>query len=209
MGTLNQIALLLGGWTIIFSTILYFISNRIADKLNIKWKESSEKNITILQSQLTKNNNSLSHLISLYGTSYHQAQERRIKAIEVLWINLLQFKGTIPSTGHLIYNILSDDEIEAYWKKETNNKNFLAGQNILLNINEIERSNKILALITEIEKERPFIGENIWLYYDIYKTFIGRIGFLLINGTEKRYFKHWHKDSLINSLFDKTLTPEE
>ena len=209
MATVNQLILILGGWTVIISSVVYFISNRVADRLSIKWKETSDSNIAKLQGELTKNNNSLNSLITLYAANYHQAQDRRIKAIEILWINLLQFKGFIPGSGHMVYNIFLEKEIEGYWTSENENKNFLAARNSFLEVNESEHIHKYYEFINLIEKERPFIGERIWLYYDIYKTFLGRIGILLIHGAKNRQFEHWHNDGLIKDLFENTLAKEE
>jgi len=209
MTTITDIILVLGGWTVITSSIIYFISNRLADRLNIKWKETADSNIAKLQSELNRNNNTLTSLISLYSTNYHQAQDRRIKAIETLWNNLLEFNNVIPNEGHLIFNIFGDKEIEDYWTRQTDNELYLAGLNALLNINENEHWKKFYSFRNIIEKERPFLGEKIWYLYELFNSFTSRIAHLLLRGRNDRKYKHWHHDSFIKQIFDSYLSKQE
>ena len=209
MATINDLILILGGWTIITSSVIYFLSNRIADRLNIKWKETADSNIAKLQSELSKNNSTLTSLISLYSTNYHQAQDRRIKAIETLWTKLLEFNKVIPNEGHMIFNVLGEKEIEDYWTRQTDNKLYLAGLNALLNINENEHWKKHYSFRNLIENERPFLGENIWYLYELFNTFSSRIAHLLLSGRKEKKYKHWHHDGFIHQLLESYLNKQE
>lgn len=205
--TFDQFIAILGGWTVIFSAIIYFLSGRIADKLSIKWNESASKNIAKLQAELAKNNNSLNNLVTLSASNYHQAQDRRIKAIEVLWTNLLAYREVIPSQGQMIYNVFTEEEIENYWTSE--NPFVIAGRRELLKIDQNEWLKRFHNIEATIEKERPFIGEQIWAKYRLYKVFKGRIAMLILMGIPKKQFHHWQKDSHLKEILESGLTKEE
>jgi len=162
-----------------------------------------------LQSDLAKQSSSLNNYFSLFSTNYHKSQEKRIKSIEALWLNLLEFKKIIPSEGSFVYNILGEKEIEDYWTRETNNEFYIAGQKSLLSINEADHWKTYYLYAELIDKERPFIGEKIWHFYELYLMFHGRIAVLLLHGRKDRKYKHWHHDDYLKQILETFLSKEE
>jgi len=206
---LTEAITILGGWTVVLVGIISYIFYRLADKLSIKWKEVADSNITKLQGEISKNNGTLNSLITLYGTSHHQAQDRRIKAIEVLWANLMPYRDILPDAAILIYNVLTEKEVDDFWNRKTDNSLHNSHIANLQTFDFDKHIGKYLASLKIVDKEQPFIGEKIWLYFDIYRIFLGRIAVLIQFGTEKRKFDHWHRDAYLKQLFEQTLSKEE
>lgn len=198
----------LGGYTIVIGSIIYFVSQRIAERLNILWKQDADTKIESLKHSFNKQNDLLNTLMVSYNSNYNQAQGKRIKSIEILWENLLGYKGIIPSDCAFVFNILTEDEIEAFWERETDNLVFIEIRNGLIKLDKNENLN-YLGKSKAILKERPFLGEEIWLYYEIYKVFLGRISYLLFKGIENMKFEHWHNDASLRGLFSDNFSKEE
>jgi len=203
----SQIILLIGSTAAIVAAIINGISTYFSNRYTSRWKETADRGIASLQSELSKSNNLLNHLLSGYGSNYQQAQNRRIKAIEVLWNNLLLFKNIIPSIGHLIYNILTEEEIIDYVRREKERNPY--GSLSLIRANEDENFKKCLAFTEIIEIEKPFISEQTWFFYQLYKIFVSRISYFLIEDAKKQSFKHWHNDKVIRDLLERSLGKEE
>jgi hypothetical protein len=209
MISLKQLLIYLGGEGVVLTVIFYFLLNRIAEKLSIRWKETSDINIAKIQSELSKNNATFNSILSLSAANYHQAQERRIKAIEILWQNLLEYKNIIPPEGQFIYNILGENEIENFWIRETDNKHFNALRDKLAGLDVNTHINRYLLVLASIKSERAFIGEKIWDAYFVYQQFIGRIAVLLLIEKKKEGFIHWNKDDLMNEILESYLSKNE
>lgn len=209
MVTLKQIIILLGGLSSVIIGAMYFFFHRIADRLNIQWKRNADISLVKIQSELNKNNAAFSSILSLSGTNHNQAQERRIKAIETLWQNLLEYKYIIPPEGNFIYNILGVEEIENFWVRDTDNKPFNALRDKLANLDVNVHLNKYQPFLGVIKKEHPFIGEKIWDAFYLYQQFIGRIAVLLLIERKKEGFIHWHKDKYMKEILEGYLNKEE
>jgi hypothetical protein len=209
MPTITQLVAIFGGWTALIACIVYWLSKRVVEKFNIHWKETSDKNIARLQSELDKNNSTLNSLITLTASNYHQAQQRRIQAIEVLWKNLLLYKEIIPIGGYTVYGILTDKELETYFTRQTDNGYFLHDRNSITNLLEPSYLPEYFNRTAIIDTERPFIGEKIWSNYKILQGFIGRIVFLLKVAAEKKKTDHWHNDEGLKQILGSYLSVEE
>lgn len=209
MKSLTEIIAILGGWTVVLVGIISYIFYRLADKLNIKWKEVADRNIAKLQGEISKSNGTLTSLITLYGASHHQAQDRRIKAIEIIWAALMPFRDIIPAAANRIYNALTEEEIEDFWNRRTDNFMYNVHATFLQEFDFTNHFSEHLDSIAAVDSERPFVGEKIWLYFDLYRIFLSRIAVLSKLGTEKKKFEHWHKDLHLKQLFEQTLSKEE
>lgn len=205
----TELIAVLGGYTVVITSIIFWLSNRTAEKLNIRWKETSDKNIAKLQSDLDKSNDTLNSLINTTASNYHQAQQRRIHAIEIIWTSLLSYKEIIPSGGYTIYGILTDKELESYFTRESDNEYFLHGRNSIAKLTQPSYYAEYFNKTVTIEKERPFIGETIWISYKILEGFIGRIAYLLKIAVEKQSISHWHNDQGMKQILGSYLSAEE
>lgn len=208
--SLSDFAIFFGGWSVASTAVIAYIFNRIADKLSIKWKETADANLSKLQGEIQKNNNAISSLLSMYGTTHQQAQERRIRAIETLWTNLSKFKKIIPSsvTG-FIYSVLNDEEIKDLWTRATDDPGYNDMRSSLKYFDFTSQMKNYTEIVDIIEGERPFIGEKIWQQFEVYKMFLGRIFYLVQDGTRKSALKHWHNDEPLKDFFKRTLSDKE
>ena len=68
----------------------------------------------------------------------------------------------------------------------------------------------LVSLLSQrIEQERPFLGEELYALFFVYRAIIGRICFLLERDVAKGYVKSWFQDDGIRQLLRLVLASEQ
>lgn len=209
MVSLQELLMLFGGATAVVCGVIIYVANRFSDKLNISWKKQADVEISHLQGDIDKNNNAISELVSMYGDSYGQAQDRRIKAIEILWAKLMELENLIPPPIHAIFNVLTEEEVKNFWTESTDNIFYTRFRTLLREFDFHHHFAVYSKTFDQIKMERPFLGERIWTIAEVLVVFTARIAHFAQEGTEKQMFKHWHHDQMLQDLFRKTLKESE
>jgi hypothetical protein len=62
--------------------------------------------------------------------------------------------------------------------------------------------------IGAVERERPYLGETLWLKFFIYRAFLGRLAYLVIQGKRTGHFDDWRNDKGIRQILS-TVLPEK
>ena len=205
MANLNELILILGGWSVIFTGSLGFIGKRIADKLFLKWKSENEEKIEVLKGNITKNNSLLTNLLDIYSTSNQSIQEKRVNSIEILWNSILEIKSNTPSVISFIYDNLTEEE---------RNKLFTSNigydfKTMLENLSMEDLEKKMQPVFEKVEKHRPFLENKLWLLFYFYYAFVMRSIFIILKGRDQRRIEHWNKDSGIKQYLEIALSKEE
>jgi hypothetical protein len=191
----------------IITSIITAVAAYYNNRANAKWKSNTDKDLANIQSDLARSNNTVNSLLSLFGSNYQESQQRRILAIENLWTNLLKFNNIVPIIGHAVYNVLTEEEVENYIAHLKHTQ--IIDDNTLIGNDADANYRKSLRYTEEIDKQRPFLDEKIWFYYNLYATFVGRISYSLIEQAKRQAFRHWHKDTVTKNLLQKSLMKEE
>jgi hypothetical protein len=54
--------------------------------------------------------------------------------------------------------------------------------------------------VDDVELDRPYLGEILWLRFFIYRAFVGRLGYLISRGKERRHISDWRDDKGIRQI---------
>lgn len=195
--------------SVVLGTIMTLVSNLLLKKYELRWKERADSNLAVIQSELMRHNTSLNTITNLQGSNYQQAQNKRIEAITVLWDKILGYQDVVPPMGSFIYNVLSKKEIEDLWDDSKQNSDFIPNRDLLKRVHRDTHLTEHINYLKEVEKMRPFLGEEIWSLFALYRTFLGRISVLLLDSVKSKKLFHWHEDGLLKQLFKEKLTKEE
>lgn len=206
---LSEILAALGGTSAISIAISTYLSKLASDRLNIKWKAKADQDLEQFKADMAKNQALITNIYTQYTNGYHHGQERRLKGIEVLWNNLRTMVDFVDTLASSIYNILTKEEIENYWSRESNNAHYQSEKLRYSDLKIENLANGFFPYAAPVEQERPFLGEKIYQHYTYYKVFLGRLSYLIINGAEKRKFIHWHDDVAIVDILKSALTSTE
>jgi|GEM_PF-2677686 len=208
MITTNEILLLFGGGTVIAPAIVAFLAQRLADAQNNKWRAKTDEKLEVIKTDLANKNNVLSNLMDVQKSNYSIGQQRRIDAVEKIWLILNEFRMAIPSTYLYILNSINESEISQF----TDHMENLGNEINLERDYYIDDTHPFLVLYVEVEKtlrnERPFLGLDVWEKIYLHKNFIINNILFTTKNIDKNIFKHWQNNQEAIDLLKYSLSNE-
>jgi len=194
----------IGGFSIICVFFLKWGSELIADRLHLKWKNSYDKELEDIRSLLARKSELLSLAISTASEINIKGHDLRLKAINEIWESIIKLRNDFYNVI-LYFNLFSPEE----YNKVLKNDDF----KILIPSNNTYVT-EILRDISNIELNRPFIEERLWILFYIYRAVIARLSYRVIEGKLKGVLPKWDRDEngnidLTISLLKEVLKEEE
>lgn len=212
-GFINQVDNLylikiLGGIGVLITGVSIFISKLITEKAISKWKKKSQQDMQHLSSELSKQNTTVSNLQANYIHHIQKLLDDRIKVSQNTWYNILQIKEAIPSPIQLLLYILTDDELQNSVLDKKNNSEESLGK-LISTIKEDDFVSKISFYAMEVEKNRPFISDDLYYLFRCYLSINGRITHKLVTDYKKGNLKTWKKDEPLLDILRNILSTNE
>ena len=196
---------LVGGLTLVISSLISFIAYFIKDSVINKWKSNYQKELELLKADSAKNNSILNNLTNSISHIYLSSNTKRIDALELVWSNMMRIKENQPNLTMMSYSILIKSEFLKI--PYTDNKYTRASVDEFRPEEYFEKHHK---LVKEISVKRPFIGEKLWSIFFTYQAFLGRLNFLLQDGLKKGELTYWHDDlNFIKQVLRMAIKQEE
>jgi hypothetical protein len=121
----------------------------------------------------------------------------RLTAIGGLWEGVLSLRNDYSGVV-FFYNILLPSEYDSAYRK---------GESLAASIRDLDDEKNMAAIkrVDSIERERPYLGETLWLRFFIYRAFLGRLAVLTIKGKRTGHFEDWRKDGGIHQIISTVL----
>ncbi len=190
---------ILGGLTVIVSSSISFIAYLIHNRLIDKWRKSDQSEIAKLQGLIDRNNSIITTLTTKGRNE--TLDQKEFEAIEKTWEFVIKVKRSVPASIYSAYTLLSEEEftIENINKFSETELSTLTKMDILKNN----------VSISEIEKYRPLLSNNLWLLVFAFQASIGRTKYLLIDGYHKGKPIHWKNDEYHQSILKSVLSETE
>ncbi|MFH1375710.1 MAG: hypothetical protein ABIH35_03510 [Patescibacteria group bacterium] len=198
--TVTGIIALLGGWAVIVGGLVAWIGKLVAEKVTLNWKEQQQKEMETLRAQLARDRLVMETAIFSFSSGQKAAQEKKIQATEKLWKHVLKIRK-ICQSAIFFYSILHPSEYNEVFTKPK-----MKAMISDLNDSVIEQ---ISSDPEDLESNRPFLGEKLWLLFFIYRAFLGRISLILVDGLKEGEIKDWRKDHGVHSLLKNILSNEQ
>ncbi|QLC49750.1 hypothetical protein HWN40_05555 [Methanolobus zinderi] len=192
----------LGGWVIITYIGSKYLAERLADKMKIKWTSEENQKLEQLRAEIKEENAIFSSFIDSFSFVQQNNYPERVLAIKNIWENVLSVRK-MASKSQFFYDVFAEEEYNKIIK-EPKISDFIKNE---LDINIF--SPKIDTIKSETEINRPFLGEGLWVSFELYLTFVGRSSFLLWDGYRKNDVVCWHKDDSVKSLLKQVFNDEE
>lgn len=194
-----------GGWAaltvILASFIGRFFSQIISENLKIKWSKEQEEKLEQIRAEIDREHLIFTKVLDSYSSSHQFSQSNRIKAVEILWDNVLNLRN-LCSFPLLFFDALYEMEYNQVYS----NNIMMSGLNSL----SIDDANEEMStIIDNVEKYRPFLGEQLWSIFRIYIILSIRPLYLLVKGRDTKNIKSWDEDEYIQTILNKTLTEED
>ncbi len=156
-----------------------------------------------MKGEIDRKNNLISQLLTTHSNSFNIANTKKIEHIEKFWNSIIQIREINYGT-EFIYSFLLDSEIEKlYTDQGIGSKNIREQYLTKISANYSDTSDKASKIKSEIDKQRPFIGEKLFSLFYVYFTFSMRSTYLLIKDSSQGKCNIWKSDSaLIKNLQD-------
>lgn len=188
-----------GGPIVVTSTISVFIVKLLLKREENKWNREQEKILERQRAEINREHSIFTATLNSYSASHQFSQSDRIDAVKVLWDNILKLRDLIGFPGVFFDSLLENEYNQIY-----DNKTIMSGLNSLPS--NILTDRKIWG---NVEKYRPFLGEQLWNLFHIYYIFVYRVVYKLIEGRDKKNIVSWNKDEYLRLILEKAFTDEE
>jgi hypothetical protein len=179
-----------------------FFGQGILEKLNRSWKEKQERELSELRSHLRRDEENFSNLLQIYKSSSDEIQKKRISAISDLWEFAMEMKRSQSPLS--FYDIFLDSEIREPKTQEI----------IKEWVGELPKREEFLYKLSELsDKEsrlRPFINDEAWRVYNVYRRFISRVLFQTYESIRKgENILNWKDNKETKALLGVAINKEE
>lgn len=184
-------------------TLAWFLvkygADRLADILQIKWQGKETRKNKELQSILDHEQTIIKEILDSFYAQKSASQSVKIEGVRQVWKKVLETRtmGAVPLR---LYSILN--------KKELVNPNTKITE-LIKSISIDDTLTKISKVQMEVEEYRPFIGEKLWLLFQVYTIIIGRATFKLRDDMNKGKIIYWYDDDYFKSIIESVYSADE
>lgn len=198
----------LGGFAVVFSGIILFFSNYVTDRLKQSSQHVFDKRLEELKGDVTNNSNFLNSLVENHFSSSQKILDKKIQAYELLWDCILKIRQSFPAGISLVYQLMSDEQIEMTDAFETINNNRKMGPQ-LRKYDMDEEMGKMIDNSKPLVNLKPYISDSSYQLFHTYQGLIGRVTHQFIWDYSKEKLYNWKKDASLVKILKVTLSMDE
>jgi hypothetical protein len=198
--TIRQLGAIVGGWSIILIALSSWISRILTERFLSKWRRDEQASIEAIRGALASDRLLLESAIKSLQAGHDVNHQKRLTGIDHLWNSVLNLRSKFSGVV-FFYGILLPEEYDPVFKKDP------AIAASLANIDDAFITDAIRSS-EEIESERPYLGETLWLRFFIYRAFLGRLAVLIVDGKRGGRFKDWREDDGARQLLAYVIPPK-
>jgi hypothetical protein len=195
----------------IVSFVGWLLKKRIATGIENSIKNKYDKKIENLKSELSISQSISANSLSAQSEGLKATHIRRLDAIDLYWKNILEIEKLAEPLNY--FDAFSTkEEIEKINNHNSNlpNKFQKTISTAFKRIDEDKMAEFSNDKKSELEKLRPYIGEDLWLLRFYFNLFIGRILYQYSTEYENgENLTHWTKDEHFTKTLNETLTIDE
>lgn len=206
----------LGGYTVVFGGLFWWIGNRRLQSLLVQEKGKIQKEVNKdnaellakhqkeleeLKARFTVEESVRQMLTGSFSNAQSQVFERRLNYIEELWKAIYVLRDSMPSFLTYVDIILENEYQE--WINRTDI------QEVFGDLSMEKITKMITSLTGDIEKVRPFVGEYLWSLYFVYRAFSFRLVVFIFMERQKGTPEYWKKDDVLKQILRSVLSESE
>lgn len=198
---LGKLIAVIGGWSVLIIGLSSWVGARLAEKLSLKWKQEYQKEIEFLKAKLSSEHELVKSSMSLFASGHQCSQERRLKAIEIMWEVMIKMRDYVSPLINYYSVLLPGEYNDVFNRKD---------DPFLLSSISYESNTNLISEIGEIiEKQRPFLGEYLWSLFFMYRVFLFRIVFIFIKSKDEGNIIGWYDDKNTLNIVELALSEDE
>ncbi|KAF5080217.1 hypothetical protein DSECCO2_121470 [anaerobic digester metagenome] len=188
---------------ILISLFVYAVYIKIKGSIEHGYNKQTEE----LKGEISKNNALLTSSAQNYFSSSEKLIDKKIEAYWILWEKVQVIKDHIIPEMGIIYNILTNEEIDDphTFKKIGQESNIVQYMELRTNIaiKPICDASKKVAL------HRPFISDQAFTLFIVLQIFVSRLRYKFIESYINREIYNWKKDKATVGVLRASLKENE
>lgn len=195
--TWGQLLGLFGGTALIVAGVTAFVTKLVTERALSKWRRDEQRQLETLKHALSESQTLFEAAIASHASGQDLFQARRLAAVDGLWQAALLIRDQL-SMPVLFFTLLLPSEYD---------EALAAGgpcHDIIESIAP-DKTQAVLEAAKAVERERPHVGDTLWLIFFIYRAVHGRLNFLIDRGRQKGHIDDWRDDSGLRQLFSAVL----
>jgi hypothetical protein len=198
--SLEGLVAIFGGWSVVLLGISAWLSKLLSERVLSAWRRDEQREIETLRSGLADSRVVLEAAIRSHSAGQDLFQQRRLEAVDKLWATARQLREDLRGPV-FFFSVLLPSEYDSQLAK---------GGAIAASIEDVTEESILSAMqaANDVEIERPHLGETLWLKFFIYRAFLGRLAFLVLDGKQKGHIEDWREDSGVRQILSHLLTDE-
>lgn len=165
------------------------------EQLKAELRAQGDSNLAVLKSEIDRQADKLRIASSSFTEVQKATIPKRIEAIEVLWLAVLEARELFPA-GIKLSDVLVRSELLKIYQGPLGD-----------GLRNIEYD-LMIRFFGKVENHRPFLGEVIWAFFATYHGMLGRVVYLFREGRAEPSRLIWYEDENIYSLIHAALGPE-
>lgn len=198
--SLREIVALIGGWSVLLVGLSAFLSRFFLERQLSRWRRDEQLVLETLRSELSGSRLLLEAATKSHSSGQDLLQQRRVAAVERLWLGVLQLRERF-STPVFFFGILLPSEYDSVFEKEGPLADMIS------KITE-ETIQSAVEPTAQLESDRPQLGEALWLRFFIYRAFLARLAYLIVSGKNRRHIKDWREDGGVRQQLGHVLSKD-
>jgi hypothetical protein len=173
---LGQAVLYLGGGAVIVVAAVRWAGDRLATRLEQSWHHENDRQLEALKGQIALQARLVESGSSTMAAAYLGALDRRIEAVEALWAAVIATRKQHAPVVSII------DMIPPSAIRKELLRDLFPASDVTSAVHQISKrsSNR-----DEVEVHRPFLSQEVWVLFRVYRAFESRVLIELVASLEK------------------------
>lgn len=202
-----SIVKLLGGLAVILTAVIFFISSYFQKRLEKAVDYKYDSKLETVKGSIEKSNSTLNSAIQHYFSASQKTLDKKIYAYEELWSSLIKIKFYLPPGINLIYQILTDDELnDKNAFRDLQQKGTLGS---LLSTYNHDEEMKKYSSDDPLMKVQPYISDKTYKLFFVYRALNGRVTHQFLWDFHSHKIYNWKNDKSLKDLLKIVLSQKE
>lgn len=186
------------------------VYQRRSESLRATIQRDNEKSLIAFKDQLEKQAQLQSSAFSSFAAAQQATIQKRLKAAETIWNEVLAFNDSLPSIfGYM--DILTVEEYPEAHSHGSGRELFaaLSEDEVFAFATATEREGRKGWTADDLAKQRLYVNEQLWSIFRLYRAIMTRIWLHLAWSKEKPDHIYWFRNKYTRQMIEAALTPDE
>lgn len=196
---------LLGGIGFCILGVLAVIRLFFFERIKVVWNRNASKKLEEIRGEIARNNADSTALNNALLNNFQKVQEKRIHAAETIWKVILENRNSMPEELGLLMRTKKFTELRELALQDAKDPNIQK----LIKFDLVAFHNKLVDQTRNLEELRPFIGDQSFVYYELYTSILHMYVTAMVRGFRNGRLEFWMEEPRMASIIRGFITDGE